>query len=256
MRKQTRLRTRSQLPLHGFTLIELLVVVAIITVLVAILLPALGAARDAARLVSCGSNLHQIGMALAVYADANSGYSPPTFDDHKPWNNHQVWMSWGAGQMYGLGRYYADKMLSDAKVLYCPAQTAEMFYFSYYRNWPDPGFTNWGSGRLCQVGYDVIPYYGNGWETSLRIDEYIDPPARLHRWPSGVQLPYAYDIICHSSVDLDYIHKGRWSVVFADAHAGVYDEIGGGALTDGIMTSLTDSWPNTQWYRDLLELAY
>jgi prepilin-type N-terminal cleavage/methylation domain-containing protein/prepilin-type processing-associated H-X9-DG protein len=56
---------------HGFTLIELLVVISIIALLIALLLPALGSAREASRATICASNQRQVGLAFHLYADDN-----------------------------------------------------------------------------------------------------------------------------------------------------------------------------------------
>jgi prepilin-type N-terminal cleavage/methylation domain-containing protein/prepilin-type processing-associated H-X9-DG protein len=94
----------------AFTLIELLVVIAILSTLAALLLPALGRARESGRATACLSNLHQLGLALQMYVQDNHNRLP-CMSDIFP----------GTTNTYAGPHEVLSSHLGNTNVLRCPS---------------------------------------------------------------------------------------------------------------------------------------
>jgi len=106
-------RASTQSTMRGFTLVELLVVIAIIGVLVALLLPAIQAAREAARRTQCQNNLKQMGLAILNYESSN-GKLPPGVIKNNPGQNASG--HYYSGWSHDLLPYAEDATLRDLYV--------------------------------------------------------------------------------------------------------------------------------------------
>jgi prepilin-type N-terminal cleavage/methylation domain-containing protein len=127
----------------AFTLVELLVVIGIIAVLIAILLPSLAKAREAAKRTQCLSNLRQIGTYLNMYANMYKqqvplGYETKLNDTQlaKQQNYHvsvettAAWANPGTtARWVGLGLLFPANIIKEgtARVLYCPSFDGDIF---------------------------------------------------------------------------------------------------------------------------------
>jgi prepilin-type N-terminal cleavage/methylation domain-containing protein/prepilin-type processing-associated H-X9-DG protein len=147
----------------GFTLVELLVVIGIIAVLIAILLPALTKAREAANRAQCLSNLRQIGQMYYLYANLYKDQVPLGVRSNVYQDNYTVRYT-GVGQYYSFGHFYKANLVKSPAVLYCPSRAGDSVYEynSVLNPWnPDNPPGSFTGGSYTRAGYGMRPMNEN-----------------------------------------------------------------------------------------------
>jgi len=142
----------------GFTLVELLVVIAIIGILIALLLPAVQAAREAARRMQCTNHLKQLGLGLHNYHDVYKSFP----------NSDGAFMGWSIGSVQGtLLPYLEQQARYDAlynattKVDTWRAEAANVVAYQGLINCficpsdPTGGQPSWCVSRACKINYGI-----------------------------------------------------------------------------------------------------
>jgi len=129
----------------GFTLVELLVVIAIIGVLVALLLPAVQAARESARRTQCANHLKQLGLAAHNFTDIR-GWLPPSRVSNDATDANQNWVTWAVIMLPFVEQqnYYNQWDVTKAYELHPETITKQAVpvYFCPSRRRPTQAFSN------------------------------------------------------------------------------------------------------------------
>ena len=163
----------------AFTLIEMLVVISIIALLIAIIQPSLGKARETARRAVCGSQMRQHGVAMIAYAnDSRQKYPMPTVTTN--WPDGAMTSNWAiADSPAGQTVLFAKKYLNEPLVFYCPSNKhAQSNWASLATGWrPD----DW---RLTYIHYPYWANYRSAYDTSnslprLVADDVTSPADRV-----------------------------------------------------------------------------
>ena len=152
-------RPRRPLWAPGFTLIELLVVIAILSLLIALLVPAVQAARESARRMQCGNNLKQFGLATLTYESAHGVLPPGSLA--VPYEN-QPGLAWGLSTFVRVLPFLDNSAIYNAANFSLPAITTAHGTFASIglrTLWcPSDPFVSEGS----EVGFDYGAPAGTG----------------------------------------------------------------------------------------------
>lgn len=206
----------------GFTLIELLVVVAIIVVLIAILLPSLGRARDQAKASACLSKMHQLGLTISMYTQEWDGTLPYIKDAN--FSNSQGGNTWTfiyPGYPTWLTDYYGfvDYRKSLA---YCESYVP-MSFMPGVRATGNIGL-NYGLFRFSNFTKPFRKYsYVTSPANTLFASDIWDPTNPYNNMtPGGTSAVTQYCLGGDNPEGAHFRHAGKLNVLWGDYHAGPF----------------------------------
>jgi type II secretory pathway pseudopilin PulG len=154
---------------RAFTLIDTLISIAVIVLLIGLLTPSLSSANEVARRIACASNLRQIGLGLAMYADDWNGRLPPSvfLEPHGrgsgPATQEMVTLrlSGAPGERPawdGLGLLFAGDYLPAPRVFYCPSHRGEWKASRMLADWRTDDAELVGNFHYRGVGPNGTPF--------------------------------------------------------------------------------------------------
>lgn len=149
---------------RAFTLTDLIVLVAVVSILATVGLANQSSSEHVLR-AQCASNLRQIGQALTAYAVRSNDYLPICgMNNQTPWYTYEAARGYsGSGVIsrgfMNLGLLVRTGVMSEARPLYCPAQTLPQFTYDYYTDATNGwGLSSAGNGDdILRVGYSYYP---------------------------------------------------------------------------------------------------